>query len=101
MSATDGKPVKVALVGCGDIGILRAKALAGKVAKENSADAVAAALYQRTFGRPPTNEDRETVTTFLHEPTQRYSGSPEEARKRALADLCHALLNANEFLFVD
>jgi len=28
-------------------------------------------------------------------------GSVDEARQRALADLCHALLNANEFLFVD
>ena len=80
----------------------RDKALAARI-NQNSPDdaALAELLYQRLFGRSPREEERRTVAAFLNEPTQRYSGSPIEARQRALGDLCHALLNANEFLFVD
>jgi hypothetical protein len=76
----------------------RAKALAERV-NQNSPDdkSLAQSLYQRLFARPPTAEEESRLAEFLRQE----AGSPAEARERALADLCHALLNANEFLFID
>jgi hypothetical protein len=80
----------------------RAKALAARV-NQNAPDdaAVAESLYQRLFARPPSDQERSSVAEFLGAATGRHSGTAAEARQAALADLCHALLNANEFLFVD
>jgi hypothetical protein len=80
----------------------RAKALASRVSGASSDDSgLADAFCQRLFARPASEDERRAVAEFLHEPTQRYGGSPPEARLRALTDLGHAMLNASEFLFVD
>jgi hypothetical protein len=43
--------------------------------------------YRLAFGRPPTAEERATVSAY--------------ARRHGLANACRVLLNSNEFLFVD
>ena len=54
------------------------------------------------FGRPITAKEKATLTAFLDEQAKQYD--PEDAGRdgrRALADLCHMLLSANEFAYVD
>jgi hypothetical protein len=69
-----------------------AKALAARAAKEDPADPAGRA-FLLALGRPPATEESAKLTAFL----DRHAGQPAEA----LADLCHALLNLNEFLYVD
>jgi hypothetical protein len=80
----------------------RAGKLAASVTESPASDAeVARALYERLYGRLPDAEETGLVTAFLE---QSGSGAGEEsaaARQRAVVDLCHTLLNSNEFLFVD
>ncbi len=49
--------------------------------------------FALAIGRPPTSEERAAMFGFL----KRHEGTPTEA----IADLCHALLNVNEFVYVD
>ncbi len=71
------------------------KSLAERVTKEVGTDREK--LVDRAFplavGRPATSEERTAMLGFL----ARHKGTPAEAA----ADLCHALLNLNEFLYVD
>ena len=48
-------------------------------------------LYQILFGRTPTAEESTVATKFLG----------DNSSKERLIDLCHVLLNSNEFLYVD
>jgi hypothetical protein len=59
---------------------------------DRPADAVARA-WRLAFGRPPTAAEAERAVAFL-----RHRSGPPQA---ALADLCLALFNANEFIYVD
>ncbi len=72
-----------------------AKAFAVRVTKEAGTDR--AKVIDRAFalacGRPPTSEERTAMVGFL----KRHTGTDAEA----VVDLCHALLNLNEFLYVD
>jgi hypothetical protein len=63
-----------------------AKALATRAKTPEAAFALA-------LGRKPTTEEQATVAEFV----SAHSGTPAEA----LTDLCHSLLNLNEFLYVD
>ncbi|MCC6231157.1 MAG: DUF1553 domain-containing protein, partial [Verrucomicrobiales bacterium] len=75
-----------------------------------SPDAHIRAAWQFTLGRSPTAAERRLARRHLAAQEQRFHASrpapeatpaqsaPEEL---ALASLCHVLLNANEFLFVD
>ncbi len=49
------------------------------------------------FGRPPQQQEAEHAAAFLRERTAAHRGKAEEA----LAELCLALNNANEFVYVD
>ncbi|MBX9578795.1 MAG: DUF1549 and DUF1553 domain-containing protein [Gemmataceae bacterium] len=69
-----------------------AKALAVRAAKEDAADPAGRA-FLLALGRPPSTEETARLAAFL----ERHTGKPADA----LADLCHALLNLNEFLCVD
>jgi hypothetical protein len=69
-----------------------AKTFAARVTKEAGEDTVGKA-FELALGRPPDTEEREAARTFL----ARHAGT----RAEAVADLCHALLNLNEFLYVD
>ena len=72
-----------------------AKSLAARVTKEAGTDP--AKTVDRAFAlalsRPPTSEERTAMLGFL----KQHPGTPPEA----VTDLCHALLNLNEFLYVD
>jgi hypothetical protein len=72
-----------------------AKSFAARVTKEAGTDPVK--VIDRAFllalSRPPTSEERETLLAFL----KSHPGKPADA----VTDLCHALLNLNEFLYVD
>jgi hypothetical protein len=69
--------------------------------------------YRIVFGRPPDADERADARAFLgtqagqllpdHELRADAAAhhQSEAALRTAFADLCHALLNANEFLFVD
>jgi hypothetical protein len=67
----------------------QADAFARRLVKECGADqeAAVARAWQLAFGRRPTRDETDRALAFLH--------------SRALADLCLALFNANEFVYVD
>ena len=74
--------------------LARAKALAERIERENGSatrEQKIAAVYGSLFGRAPTADESATATAFLGD------GSSKER----LIDLCHVLLNSNEFLYVD
>jgi hypothetical protein len=81
----------------------QADAFAGRVLKEKPADPAAHAVLL-AFGRPATAKEKTALTAFLEAQTARHAEKPEtkaDAPRRALADLCHMLLSANEFAYVD
>ena len=69
-----------------------AKALAARAVSEDAADPAGRA-FTLALGRAPTTEEAAKLAAFL----DRHPCKPGDA----LADLCHALLNLNEFLYVD
>ena len=78
-----------------------AAAFADRVLKEQPADPTGLALLL-AFGRPPSENEKNLLATFLDQQTQRHTKiQPAEARRRAVTDLCHMLLSANEFAYVD
>jgi hypothetical protein len=88
-----------------------ANAFADRVLSQSEVDPVGYAV-RVAFSRPCTSGERELLSAFLAEQTDRHlSEAAAEAReqaetvsqanRRALADLCHMLLSANEFAYVD
>jgi len=83
--------------------LARAKALAARIERETTPGGTPTALrgreaeqrvnilYQTLFGRAPSPEESATATKFLGDSNS----------KERLIDLCHVLLNSNEFLYVD
>ncbi len=59
--------------------------------------------YRLAFGRTPSPAERTAAAGFLREQMTRYAGlgKTETAAEDAWADLCQALLSANEFLYLD
>ncbi|HUG91183.1 MAG TPA: DUF1549 and DUF1553 domain-containing protein [Planctomycetaceae bacterium] len=60
--------------------------------------------YRLAFGREPDSQELHEAAAFLddHRAAAASDGdSQESVPPTALADLCHALLNANEFLYVE
>ena len=72
-----------------------AKAFAARVVKESGSDADKAInrAFELALSRPPTSEELATMRSFLK---QHKGPFPV-----AVTDLCHSLLNLNEFLYVD
>lgn len=62
-------------------------------------------LYSIGLSRRPTDQELERGTAFLKQQFEFHHQTPdrdpEESRKLALADLCHVLINLNEFVFVN
>jgi hypothetical protein len=54
------------------------------------------------FGRPATDKEKRPFLKFLHQQTRQHAKTrpSPEARRLAVADLCHMLLSANEFAYV-
>ena len=77
--------------------LVRAQALAARLQREAAADdgQLVTRAYQLAFDRSPTPDELATATSFL----ARQTSSAD--RTAALVDLCHVLLNSNEFVYVD
>jgi hypothetical protein len=59
--------------------------------------------FEIAIGRAPSAKEREWSLETLHQVEDRYRGAaaaPDEARQKALAAVCHTLLNTNEFLYL-
>ena len=91
--------------------------LAGRILREDPSDdwrSHIARADRTTFGRTPADDEITDALSFLRVQAARIppehehladdgaTASPDEKSLRtAFADLCHTLLNANEFLFVE
>jgi hypothetical protein len=102
----------------GELPLKWARAMAGRLLREAPTDeARVERAYALAFAREPEGEERAEALAFLKrqaeiirarlerkEPVGPPIGAPEgtdPAEGAALADFCHALMNANEFLYVD
>jgi hypothetical protein len=92
----------------------QARAFSGRVLRETGTDPakVTGRAYQLALSRPPDAVEQAAMLSFLERETalhrQQVSGKPpsetrpgDAAFSAAVADLCHALLNLNEFLYID
>ena len=85
-----------------------AEAFAQRVAREAADDPVRFAV-RIAFARDVTPDEQTLLTEFLTAQTEQYrsQSKPDQpvddaaARHAALADLCHMLLTANEFAYID
>src|SRR5262249_28543175 len=62
------------------------------------------AAFQLALARQPNTKEMMWSRALLHRQTQRYQAqklSVAKAKEKALAGLCHMLLCANEFLYVE
>ena len=83
--------------------VASAKAMAERVSLESKQNPINFAV-QLAFGRSATKGELSVMSEFLKEQSKRYLASKtskKDAKQRALADLCHMLLCANEFLYID
>jgi hypothetical protein len=78
--------------------IAQARLFAARALKEahGEPEALIDRACRTAFGRAPDSEERVALSAFLRKRTD--GGTTLE---EAAADLCHALLNANEFIYVD
>ncbi|MCH7687999.1 MAG: DUF1553 domain-containing protein, partial [Planctomycetes bacterium] len=94
-----------------DTMVRAANSFAKRVQAESTTDPAGYAVLA-AFSRPATDDERKLLSRFLDEQTARYlsdNGGKQkqkpdilsEAKRQALADLCHLLLSANEFAYVD
>ncbi|HTN75301.1 MAG TPA: PSD1 and planctomycete cytochrome C domain-containing protein [Pirellulaceae bacterium] len=76
-----------------DLTLKRANAWAGQLKRQKFSDdrELVTAAYRAAFGRQATDSEANAAIDFLN------SGE----RQKTLVDFCHALLNANEFLYID
>jgi hypothetical protein len=77
----------------------QARAFADRVLKESPADPAGAAV-RLAFARPARPDELAKLNRFLAAQAARHAPAAD-ARRRALADLCHMLFCANEFVYVD
>jgi hypothetical protein len=79
-----------------------AKHLAADVACDTLADAPSRITVAclRTWGRPPTEQERQLFSDFLIRQAE-LAHADGKASDAALVDLCLALFNSNEFLYLD
>ncbi|HTE17745.1 MAG TPA: DUF1553 domain-containing protein, partial [Armatimonadota bacterium] len=101
-----------------ELALKPAQAMAGRLLQEAATpEARIDRAYHLAFGRAPEGSERELSLGFLRsqgelirgrlakgEPVARPAGAAETldaAEGAALVDFCHALMNANEFLYVD
>ncbi len=89
-----------------DFSLRAARQLAAVVSRSSPGDqrGQVAAAYLRVFNRPATDEEISAGEAFLQSQAarlQNQSGTANDPADRALADLCLALFNANEFVYLD
>jgi uncharacterized protein DUF1553 len=81
----------------------RAVRLGGDLVNQFATDdsSLVAQAYRSAWGRNPTAEEARLGVGFIADQTSRLKAQGNDARKDAVIDFCHALLNTNEFLYVD
>jgi hypothetical protein len=104
-----------------DLVLDQARAFAGRLLREtpdrNDPEALVSLAYRLTFGRPPRPEELSRGASFLRDQPALLSARLDRSDPRdlprptpdgydlaqaaALVDYCHALMNVNEFVFVD
>ena len=80
-----------------------ARAFADRVLRDGARDPVRLAVLV-AFAREPSTDEHAALRRFEAAQRTRYESlgdSPDKGRHRALADVCHMLLAANEFVYVD
>lgn len=77
----------------------QAEAFADRLLNESPADPASAAV-RLAFARPARPDELAKFNKFLADQTARHAPAAD-AKRRALIDLCHVLLCANEFVYVD
>ncbi len=90
----------------GDLALERARHWAARLQDRFAGNdrALLAQAYRAAWGRPATEDEIQAGLRFLKAQTAIVRGresTPAVARTEALADFCHVVLNANEFLYVD
>jgi len=87
----------------GDFVTAQARHFARRVLAARADDAEAAReAFRLALGREPTGAEADSLFTFLRRQAAHYAGEAESARRHMVfADLCQALLGANEFLYID
>ncbi len=79
----------------------RARAFAKRLSRDYSGDEIRVRrAYALAYGRIPQDDEVASAVAFL-ERQRELAGSAKDADQTALTDFCHAILNANEFLYVD
>ena len=75
-------------------------AMAKRIGTKNEPAERVNAAWRLAFGRDPRPAERDAALEHLKKQTDRFAARPDPALD-ALASLCHVLLNANEFLYLD
>jgi hypothetical protein len=85
----------------GELTLERARHWAGRLlaAFGEGEQRLVAHAYAEAWGRRATTEEVQMGVQFLRDQARRSPNAPNRAA--AVADFCHALLNSNEFLYVD
>ena len=58
-------------------------------------------LFRTALNRPPTAEESQLSVEFLNRHALKHQESGDRAGLLALTDLCRAILNLNEFAYID
>lgn len=86
-----------------DAMVQAAEAMADRVLQQ-FADAPSAGCVLLAYGRWASEAEATALTQFAAMQQAKYvelGSAPEAARRQAMADLCHMLLSANEFVYID
>lgn len=80
--------------------IRNAGKFADRVLRENPNNPVKRAV-ELAFSRNAGAAEQATLNAFVRAQTERHAKTKDDATRRAMADLCHMLLSANEFAYID
>lgn len=101
---TTTTPLQALLLTNGDWSLARAEALAEKIQSIGSDDPALGIqnLFTTTLGRPASPHELKLCQQFLIEHLRASSIADEDQRtEQAWTDLCHSLMNSNEFIYLD
>ncbi|MGK0238754.1 MAG: hypothetical protein ACI92G_002220 [Candidatus Pelagisphaera sp.] len=95
---TTTTPIQALTLLNGQWSITRAERFADRVLEDEgvSASNRIAKAYRFAFGRSPSLQELESAQTFLE-----HTHSKNDSRRTAWIDLCHVLLNTNEFMYIN
>ena len=87
----------------GDFTLGEARSWAAQLLAAHHGDeqGLVAGAYRAAWGRQASDEEIRLGLKFLHDQAKRLSLSNGEKKEESVADFCHVLMNANEFLYID